>query len=328
MLKIALVGCGGWAQEVHVPALLSRKDVQVVALSGVYDEEEGIELAEKYGLGQYVHSWEDLASWENIDAVIISTPHAFHYSQIKTFLNAGKHVHVDKPPAMKHAELKELLNLADSKNLFLSVHAQMKYAPGMTYLKKLLDEHYSDIYQVNAYIWQQLFDDFRGSWRSRPSLAGGGIMMDSGYHMIDSVHYLLRNKDLKNLHFLAHKGGRASDTVGLLSYSVGRTIVTISSVRGAPNGIQGQRIEIFGDGGYILFTIIKEDGKKYSKVTFNDNDGNVSTQFFEHTINFKADPLFIFLDAIINENIYAINELRTNDTISLDVVRVLEKAYN
>lgn len=327
-IRVALIGCGGWAQSTHVPYLQGRDDVELSILSGVYLEEEGYELAQRFGFKEYCHSWEEVAARPDIDAVIISTPHFLHSKQIDVFLRAGKHVHVDKPPTLTQQDLEGFKQFADEQELILSTHAQMKYMPGMQKVRTLLDTNFNTIFQVNAYIWQKLFGDFKGSWRAQPQFAGGGIMMDSGYHMIDTVHYLLRNRNSTAPNFLSHNGARASDTVGLLTYGLGDTIVSISSIRGAPKLTQGQRIEIFGDGGYIELKVAKKNDVPHSFITYQNMQGDMQTFEYSHnTEDYKFDPLQMFVDGIKHSNPYVLSEIKANVSISESVVDVLEKAY-
>jgi predicted dehydrogenase len=326
--KIALVGCGMWAQSVHVPFLRSRDDIELTVLTGVLTEAEGQELADEFGFTQYVHSWKEIADNSDIDAVIISTPHALHAEQIERFLRGGKHVHVDKPPTLKSSQLIKFKEYAYANNLLLSVHAQMKYMPGLDKVRSIMASNFSDIYQVNAYIWQKLFGDFKGSWRAEANIAGGGIMMDSGYHMIDTVHYLLKNKRSVMPHFLAHIGARnASDTVGLLTYALEDTIISISSIRGAPKSIQGQRIEIFGDEGYIEFKVTKDGDHDVSTVLYQDMAGKNQVFTYPHAVDYRADPLHMFIEALDKRNPYIVSEIESNLRVSISVIEILEKAY-
>src|SRR5690606_18312768 len=96
-----------------------------------------------------------------------------------------------KPPTLSYDQFVEVRDIARKKHLLFSVHAQMKYMPGIARVRRIIESDFSVIYQINGYFWQKLFDDFAGSWRSVPELAGGGIMVDSGYHTIDTMHYLL-----------------------------------------------------------------------------------------------------------------------------------------
>ena len=74
-----------------------------------------------------------------LDAVVIATPVPTHYALAKQALEAGKHVLVEKPPAMKGAEMDELVALAAERDLVLMPGHLLLYHPGVRKLKELVD---------------------------------------------------------------------------------------------------------------------------------------------------------------------------------------------
>ena len=74
-----------------------------------------------------------------LEAVVIATPVPTHYELAKQALEAGKHVLVEKPPAMKGAEMDELVRLADERDLVLMPGHLLLYHPGVRKLKELVD---------------------------------------------------------------------------------------------------------------------------------------------------------------------------------------------
>ena len=72
-------------------------------------------------------------------AVIIATPVPTHYALAKQALEAGKHVFVEKPPAMKGREMEELLRIAEERDLVLMPGHLLLYHPGVRKLKELVD---------------------------------------------------------------------------------------------------------------------------------------------------------------------------------------------
>ncbi len=57
-------------------------------------------------------SFDELLADPEVEAVVIATPVPTHYALAKQALEAGKHVFVEKPPAMRAAEMEELVALA------------------------------------------------------------------------------------------------------------------------------------------------------------------------------------------------------------------------
>src|SRR6266516_3938444 len=74
-----------------------------------------------------------------LDAAVIATPVPTHYELAKRALEAGKHVLVEKPPAMRAAEMDELVSLAAERDLVLMPGHLLLYHPGVLKLKELID---------------------------------------------------------------------------------------------------------------------------------------------------------------------------------------------
>jgi predicted dehydrogenase len=74
-----------------------------------------------------------------LDAVVIATPVPTHYELAREALEAGKHVFVEKPPAMRAAEMDELVALAAANDRVLMPGHLLLYHPGVLKLKELID---------------------------------------------------------------------------------------------------------------------------------------------------------------------------------------------
>jgi predicted dehydrogenase len=74
-----------------------------------------------------------------LDAVVIATPVPTHHELAKEALEAGKHVFVEKPPAMHAAEMDELVALAAANDRVLMPGHLLLYHPGVLKLKELID---------------------------------------------------------------------------------------------------------------------------------------------------------------------------------------------
>ncbi len=84
--------------------------------------------------------YDDLLQDDTLDAVVIATPVPTHYALAKQALEAGKHVFVEKPPAMRAAEMDELVTLAAERDRVLMPGHLLLYHPGVVKLKELIDD--------------------------------------------------------------------------------------------------------------------------------------------------------------------------------------------
>ena len=97
------------------------------------------EYAKRYPEARTTAKFADVLSDDGVDAVTIATPVPTHHALAKQALEAGKHVFVEKPPAMRAAEMEELLALAEERDLVLMPGHLLLYHPGLRRVKELVD---------------------------------------------------------------------------------------------------------------------------------------------------------------------------------------------
>jgi predicted dehydrogenase len=96
-------------------------------------------FAVRYPNAKVTASYEDLLADDTLDAIVVATPVPTHYTLAKEALEAGKHVLVEKPPAMRAAEMDALVELAAERDLVLMPGHLLLYHPGVLKLKELVD---------------------------------------------------------------------------------------------------------------------------------------------------------------------------------------------
>jgi predicted dehydrogenase len=103
------------------------------------DAEQLDPIAARYPNARPTTNFDDLLADDTLDAVVIATPVPTHYVLAKQALEAGKHVFVEKPPAMRSAEMDELVSLADAQDRVLMPGHLLLYHPGVLKVKELID---------------------------------------------------------------------------------------------------------------------------------------------------------------------------------------------
>jgi predicted dehydrogenase len=133
-VKVGLAGLGYWGPN------LARNFDELAALTWLCDmsEEKRTEFARRYPSARFTGDFEDLLT-SDVDAVVVATPVPTHYELAKRALQAGKHVLVEKPPAMRSTEIDELVAIAEARNLVLMPGHLLLYHPGILKLKELID---------------------------------------------------------------------------------------------------------------------------------------------------------------------------------------------
>ncbi|WP_225417295.1 Gfo/Idh/MocA family protein [Lapidilactobacillus mulanensis] len=127
MLKIGVVGLGNIAQKAYLPVMAQMQD-QVEWILCTRDEQKLAHLQHQFGFSESTRSVPELIA-QHPDAVFIHTPTHTHTELIRTFLNAGIHVYVDKPVSENYEEVSELYQLAAQRQLLLTAGFNRRFAP-------------------------------------------------------------------------------------------------------------------------------------------------------------------------------------------------------
>lgn len=132
--RIALVGAGNWgknlARNLHsLGALAMICDTDEAALSRLEKEYPGIKTST---------APDDVVSASDIDGVALATPAETHHVLGARFLEAGKHLFVEKPLSLNVADGERLARLAAEKGLVLMVGHLLHYHPAVVRLKELV----------------------------------------------------------------------------------------------------------------------------------------------------------------------------------------------
>jgi predicted dehydrogenase len=132
---VGVVGLNYWG-----PNLVRNFD-DLADLTWLCDLDDGhlAPIAARYPTAKSTQRYDDLLADDSLDAVVIATPVPTHYALAKQALEAGKHVFVEKPPAMHAAEMDELVRVAAERDLVLMPGHLLLYHPGVAKLKELID---------------------------------------------------------------------------------------------------------------------------------------------------------------------------------------------
>jgi len=134
-VRVAQAGLGAWG------ANLVRNLDEIADLAWICDtSEDRLEaLARRHPNARPTTDFDELLSDPTVEAVVIATPVPTHYQLARAVLGAGKHVFVEKPPAMRADEMEELVRIAEDCDRVLMPGHLLLYHPGVRKLKELVD---------------------------------------------------------------------------------------------------------------------------------------------------------------------------------------------
>ena len=190
MLGVAIIGTGGIALANHLPGFALCPDTRVVALC---DANPAVLEKARLSTGISVASTDhrEIVGRDDVQAVLIATPNAFHAPIAHDAIAAGKHVMVEKPIAMNLPEAMGMVRAADAANVRHMTAFTYRFVPAMRYMTHLVKSGaIGKPYHFRAARFQD-WNDRNLGWRQVKKLAGSGEMGDMLSHRIDYGRILI-----------------------------------------------------------------------------------------------------------------------------------------
>jgi predicted dehydrogenase len=132
---IGVAGLGHWGPN------LARNFAELGTLTWLCDLDDELrsKFAARYPGVQVSAAFDEMLADPAVQGVVIATPVPTHYALAKQALEAGKHVLVEKPPAMHATEIDELVAIASERDLVLMPGHLLLYHPAVRKVKELID---------------------------------------------------------------------------------------------------------------------------------------------------------------------------------------------
>lgn len=160
--RIALIGAGWWGVEVYVPAMIAHPDIELVAINR-RNREALDKILEAHKEPKGYTDYRQMLAAEDLDAVVITSPHTLHYEHAVAALEAGCHVLIDKPMTTRAKDARKLVALAAEKGLQIIVPYGYNYKDFATEASRLIAEgHIGDVRHVACHLATYTYDLFSG----------------------------------------------------------------------------------------------------------------------------------------------------------------------
>jgi predicted dehydrogenase len=250
-LRVALLG-SGWIMDYHARAVIEHPGAELVAASS-WREPSLARLAERHGIGRTTTDWRELAADPDVDAAVIGTPNALHAPQAVAFLEAGKHVLVEKPMARNLEEADAMLAAVVRSGARLMVAHCWRFHPDVLALRaRVAAGELGEVVKTRGYGVHAGWGP--SGWFTDPELAGGGALVDMGVHAIDTTRFLLGDPlPVRVFATVATRYGDYpvdDDAIVLVSWSNGTNSIVESGWWQPHLGGLEADTELYGTGGY------------------------------------------------------------------------------
>lgn len=172
-----------------------------------------------------------------LDAVYISTPHAFHAEQAIAVADAGFDLLLEKPMVTTVEEARTLVAATKASGSTVVIAFQGGLSPLVLDTRRRANAgEFGELVSVSASIWESWSSNYRGHWKQKPAISGGGFMFDTGAHMMNTV-CLLANADFDRVSaFMENRGLEVDVLCAVAARLASGALVTFSAVGEGPSG--------------------------------------------------------------------------------------------
>ncbi len=194
-VHLGIIGCGSIARRTHVPAFAAARGVEIVAFASRSRSSAEAASTECGGDGseRVFDHWQDVVTLDDVDAVDICSPNAFHHEQAVEAAQAGKHVLVEKPIACTVDQADEMIAAAAAAGVVLHVAHNLRYvAPVLAARDVVRSGQIGNVVGLRAAFGHAGPKGWApdATWFFDTTLSGGGALIDLGVHIIDVVRFV------------------------------------------------------------------------------------------------------------------------------------------
>jgi predicted dehydrogenase len=184
-LKTGLASFGLSGRAFHYPFLAVNKNIELkkIVIRNAADKKlppfpDGIKI---------VPDFDNLINDPEIELIVVNTPDYLHYEMAKKALLAGKHVVIEKPFTKSIDEAKELLSLAEKKDLVITPYQNRRFDGDFMTVKSLIDSGtLKDVIEFRSTFSKYSVNIDRSKWREKAD-GGSGAIYNIGSHLVDQA---------------------------------------------------------------------------------------------------------------------------------------------
>ena len=247
MLRAAIVGIGNWGQNL-VRSVEGSDTIRFVA-GATRTPARAEEFCRRHGIA-LLGSYEELLK-NDVDAVVLTTPHSQHCEEIVAAAKAGKHVFVEKPLGLSLEEAGRAVAACAGSKVTLAVGYNWRFQPALREMKAMLaDGRLGKLLHLEGnFCGPSVYRFAREHWRHDPDEAPAGGMTGRGVHVVDAMLYLAGPIDAVSAQSLrlAQDYGTDDTTSMLFRFRGGATGYLGTVVATA----ETWRLQVFGSKGWV-----------------------------------------------------------------------------
>jgi len=318
-VRVGIIGVGEIAQNFHLPIYYKLNNV---SLEGVYDinTSKSKAIAEKYEITKVYYSLDDIINSDEIDAIDICTTTDTHAEIALKVIESGKHCLIEKPIAKNINEALLIYDASKKSNSKVMVGTNQRFRYDAMVLKNFVQTgEIGEIFYVKGSWLQQK----RGKeWRQQIEKSGGGVLIDLGVSLIDSLLWICNYPDVQSVTTTTfkHLSNTVEDVcIGNIKFTNGM-IATIEISWSLFTSKNTFSFDVHGSKGSASINplqLFKSDGDIYQPIMNTDNLSNLSI----HKKSFENE-IKHFINAILG-----LNPIISTPEEALKTMKIIDMMY-
>lgn len=199
-LKIGVIGCGGIANQKHLPALKSQAELcEITAVCDII-EERAVKAQREYAPDAKVYTdYKVMLKDAELDVVHVCTPNVAHCPITVAAFEAGKHVLCEKPMAATTEDAQKMMDAWRASGKKFTIGYQNRFRKDTQTLHKVCESGgLGEIYFAKAHAIRRRAVPTWGVFPDK-SKQGGGPLIDIGTHALDITLWMMNNYDVESV---------------------------------------------------------------------------------------------------------------------------------
>ena len=328
ILRLGIIGVGNFAVKRHIPEILKiNQKVKLVSICR-RNLKNLKYIGELFKIKSLYTNHIEMLKSEKLDLVLIASSHSLHFQHTMDALSFNCHVVIEKPMTTSLKTSKKLIQYAKKKRRKIIPLYNPPFENHISVLKKIVSQkssfgelehanitwldYKSPFFGKGKYLKSQIMDVMPTNFRLKKNLSAGGILFDSGCHLVAELIWILNKKP----DYIISNFFKLDREINLSIIIIFKNSLRVTlSIIGASK-FKSRRVESCYWG---TKKTVRMTGKPYQKEIFN-----------KHNKIIKTVKNFSRTQTPINE---AVNHIKENKKLSISIdhskiiISTIEAAY-
>jgi predicted dehydrogenase len=265
-VRVAVAGCGWWASQAHLPAVMDCADARLVAVVDPDPRRRAAAVANFSAPTSY-STVNDLLRDQAVEVLVVANPAAAHYESARAAIDHGAHVLVEKPFTLRAQHAWDLVARAERADRLLTVSYPYQHTAAARRIHELLGgAELGELIQISAVFASGAGPLYRGddsadlgetltrplpATYADPLTAGGGQGQTQASHVIGAICHATGDRVETVTAYLSHAGLAVDLAVSAAARLGSGALLSLASAGTLrPGDDAAQTVRYFGAAGY------------------------------------------------------------------------------